>query len=364
MRGLAILALGAGAMYLASQSKKKKKQTELLDVTDEPGGAAPSEEPEELEDESDDTVDEEIGELVDETTLPETGVEDEDLDLGELDPIEQPGPTDPAPKTAIPTPAAQPKRPPRGPEAPGEPVASIYSAEGVFMPPEIADALTADSAASLPENRFYFHLAPRIQIELFDRFVGRFSDMVGGAENPTLPQVVAREELSKINSGSDWTAPQESFTDAQKLVWHSALGLAHLAAINTGFSKTIGPKLEKVKTFRASPNMYTVIRESLGMPNLTMRSKQDKDLIALDQRVEILALSEDKTHAEHIIGRVADLSPNGDSSKLRVEIVDSFQGTDVTPQLSDYHNFDAGSLGIFEKRSPSGIYRVFPKGMA
>jgi len=88
MRGLAILALGAGAMYLASQSKKKKKQTELLDVTDEPGGAAPSEEPEELEDESDDTVDEEIGELVDETTLPETGVEDEDLDLGELDPIE------------------------------------------------------------------------------------------------------------------------------------------------------------------------------------------------------------------------------------------------------------------------------------
>lgn len=365
MRGLAILALGAGAVYLASQSKKKKKETDLPDVTDEPGGVEPSaDEPEELADESDDDVDAEIGELIDETTIPETGVEDEDLGLDDDEPIEQPGPSEPAPEVKIPTPAVQPKRPPRGPEAPGEPVAVIYSAEGVFMPPEIAKALTKDAAASLPENRFYFHLPPRIQNELFDRFMKRFEAMVSGNENPTLPDVVAREELNKINSGEDWGIPQEEFSDAKKLVWHSALGLAQLAAISSGFGKKIGSKLGSVKTFRASPNMYTVMRESLGMPNLTMRSKQDKDLIAVDQRLEILAVSEDKTHAEHVIGRVSDLAPNGDPSKLLVEIIDSFQGADVTPQLSDYHNFKVGSLGVFEKRSPSGVYRVFPKGMA
>lgn len=363
MRGLPLLFLGAGAVYFASRSKsKKKKQDDLPDVTDG-GGEEVDEEPEELADD-DDELDEEMGEAIDEFGESETGVDDDDLDINDPDPIDEPGPQDALPDVEIPTPAVKPKRPPRGPEAPNEPVGAIYSAEPVFMPPEIANELTADSAATLPENRFYFYLAPRIQSQLFNRFVKRFKAMADASESPTLPEVVAREELNKINSGEDWGAPVEDFSKAKTLAWYSALGLARLATVQTGFAKILGKELEKVELFRSSPNMYTVMRESLGMPNLTMRSKQDKDLIAVDQRVELLAVSQDKEHAEHIIGRVSDLAPNGDPEKIAIEVIDTFQGVDTTPQLTAHHGFGPGSLGIFNKRSPSGVYRVFPKGLS
>jgi len=368
MRGLPLIILGAGAAFLVSQSKAKKKKNsesskdESVDLPDV--DVIESDFDDDDDDEDDEEIDaSEIGDELEELDELDEQLPGADAEVGGGQPDEiaeedervLPAPTPTSPAVRV---------PPRGPDATEERLSTIYSPEAIFMTPEIAKVLTSDSAASLPENRFYFYLKRSVQTKIFDRFVQRFEAMSSGAESPTLEDVVAREELHKINSGEDWSAPTSSFSQAKNLVWRSALGLAKLASINTGFSKILGRDHSNVEIFSPGPNLQTVKRESIGMPTLTMRSKQDKDLIAVDQRVELLAVGKEPGDTEHIIGRVSDLSPNGDSQKVLVEIIDEFQGKDVAPRLNESHNFKAGTLGTFAKKSPTGIYRVFPKGMS
>jgi len=263
------------------------------------------------------------------------------------------GPTAPT-RTITPSAPGAPQipPPPDGPDASGTSVQSFYARKPQYIDPDVANRLGSKALTSLPEQEFYFYLTRRFQKQLFDAIRSRIANMKSGQEDPTVLSVIVREELKKINSGTPWEDDISLQHPAIDLAWDSALRLGHLASVDLGFEEPSTSELFKVKG-----SLYTVPRNALGMTTDSARN------IEKNQRVEILATDQSLENAEHLIARVLDTAPSGNSGLFRLEIVQSFQGKNVAPALQDKHGFKVGQKASFSKNAPTGIYRIFPRGM-
>ena len=183
--------------------------------------------------------------------------------------------------------------------------------------------------------------------------MGRMVNMKDGREDPTVRSVIVREELKKLNSGTPWEDDISLQHPAIGLVWDSALRLAYLISVALNF----GEELSVSDLVQVKGSLYTVPRGALGMTTDSARN------IEKNQRVEILATDPSFENAEHLIARVLETAPSGDNNLFRIEIVQSFQGKDVAPALQDKHGFKVGQKASFSKNAPTGIYRIFPRGM-
>jgi len=243
--------------------------------------------------------------------------------------------------------------PPLGPSAENTSVASIYARQPEYVDPSILRSLDSRASTSMPDSDFYFNLNRRIQKRLYDAFVRRMAAMKAGQESPSIRSVIVREELKKINSGTPWEDDISTQHPAIQAVWDSGLRLAYLASLETA----LGDDPDPTDLFTVKSSLFTVPRQALGFSSDSARNVQR------DQRIEFIATDRSLENAEHLIGRVIDTSPNGNNDMFRIEIVRSFQGKDAAPSLSSKHGFKAAQKLSFPKKAPTGIYRIFPRGM-
>ena len=267
------------------------------------------------------------------------------------DPTPQPGPS--------PTPSPDEKRP-TGPSGVGTCVQYVYNRVPEYLDPSIGERLSVSAAGMFEEPLWHFYIRRPAQIKIYNQVAQRFSGMRQGQERPTLASVVLRQELEKINSGCNWDQPIESLSKPEQMVWDDAKRLAWVAMEMTGFRDPLPPSLMK------TGNRLVVTRESLGLPDPGIPQAG----LTLGQRVEFLGTDQSMDNAEHLIGQVSRLvGPNGEQNMFELRMVGDFQGKDVAPRLSEKHGFKffkgtgQGSNVFFRRNSPTGIYRIFPKGV-
>lgn len=315
---LPLLALGGAALLLAGGKKKKKKPSdsgkELPDVngnepedqgTNTPGSGTPYPEPNE--------------------------------------PEPMPGPETPAPE--------KPKRP-LGPSGAGSCANYIYTRDAQYIDPAVSDRLNQGALTLFNEAGYYFYIRRDWQDKLFDAALPTFASMGAGQTAPTLRSVVLREILmGDPNVKCDWNVPTNEFDEPMSLVWEDGMRLMTLAQVMANYGDPHPDLLFK------TGKRYTVPRPPLGLPEKGMASPK------INQRVMILATDKSLQNAEHLIGRVSKLSgPNGESDRFEIRIVDTFQGEDVSPKLTEKHGFKDLSNAYFSKGAPTGIYRFYSEG--
>ena len=171
-----------------------------------------------------------------------------------------------------------------------------------------------------------------------------------------MASVVLREALKHFNSGCKWEGVIDSLSAPEKLVWSGGQRLAVIAQATAGIED---PSHEEL--FRTG-NRSSITRSSLGDPDPGFFGAQVKPVPGT--RVEVLVTDGTQENAEHIIGEVVKLSgPNGEVDQFEIRFIDTFQGANVTPNLTSKHRFKVGSNAYFSQKSPTGIYRIFPKDM-
>lgn len=322
-----VLLLGAGAAVVLMASRRK---------------------PDPASDEGGEKIDE-----IDGDDLP--SVEDEPEEEPAPKPSPRPTPGDPIPEQ-VPDVEEEEFAPPIpfGPTGVGSCANSVYTREPVYIQPEIASKLN-DAAMTMNETYLWGYIRPATQVKAF----GQIWDWYANAEMDQAPRtvrsVIVRDTLKDINSGCPWETRQDKYTDVQKLVWESAWKLAALAEKDTGWSF----KPQKADLFETG-SLYTVPRSALGMPNAHAQN------IPVGRRVEIIATDEGTNYAEHLIGKVTEISGN----KFKVEVVRTFSGKNVEPKLGQKHGWtfnkqsNRGTSRWFNRSGTSGIYRIYPQGAA
>jgi len=289
-------------------------------------------------------------------------LEDEDMDEedGAPTPVPKPAPN-PTPVPPAPTPTPEPdipsSKPPIGPTAVGTCVNEIYTRDPVYMAGDIAETLSAKALTMFKESEYYFYLRPAFQTKLYDYMLARFTAMSNGSERHTAMSVVLREGLKHFNSGCAWEGPLDLAGEPHKLVWTGSRRLAIMAMETAGVEDISFNDLYKTSA------RYTIPRTAFGEPDPGFFTSETKPVPGT--RVEILASDASRENAEHIIGEIVKLSgPSGELDQFEVRIIPTFQGVDVSPNLQTKHGFKVGSNAYFSQKGPTGIYRMFPKGMA
>ena len=267
------------------------------------------------------------------------------------DPTPQPGP-DPEPDPG--------QKRPTGPSGVGTCVQYLYNRVPERIDPAIGDVLSVQAAGMFDEALWYFYIRPSAQMKVYNQVAERFLRMREEQERPTVGSVVLREELEKINSGCNWDRPVETLSKPEQLVWDDAKRLMWLAMEMTGFRDPTPPSLMK------TGDRLLVTRQSLGMPDPGI----PENGLQLGQRVEFLGTDESLDNVEHLFGQVSKLTGhNGEKNLFELRLVGDFQGQNVSPKLSDKHGFKffkgtgKGSNAFFRRNSPTGIYRIFPRGV-
>ncbi len=337
---LPLLFIGGAAVVLLGGKKKKRTTTKKVlppAVIEDPGTEDPG------------------------TDLP--SMEDEDLDQEpapsepSLGPSTEPstGPSSDTP--ALPEPSEPYGKPAMGPAGSSSCVASLYSRDARYIDNNIQ--LAQGSFNLFKEEGYYFYINYESQKKLYDYMLNRFQSMESGGEVRTVASVVLREALKHFNSSCKWENPIDSLTEPEKLVWDGSSRLAMLAQFTAGIQDP-GPD----ELFQTG-NRYTITRNSLGQvdPGF-MVVDNDTKMNLPGNRVELLVTDQTQENAEHIIGKIMKISgPNGEPNLFEVEIVGTFQGPDVAPRLRLKHGFKVGSNAYFSQVGPTGIYKMFPKGM-
>lgn len=291
------------------------------------------------------------------------GLEDEDLDEPTPKPIPgptpTPGPEQPPALPPTPTPPLNPSepygKPQIGPSGAGSCANSIYTRDPEYMTPDI---LTANNALHIfTEEGYFFYIRRDLQKQLYDYMLERFAGMLNAQESRTVASVVLREGLKNFNSECRWENPIDTLTEPEKLVWESGQRLAIMAQATVGL---IDPPYDEL--FQTGQR-YTITRKSLGDPDPGFMGAASKATLP-GRRVEIVATDKSQENAEHIIGEVVRLTgPNGEPNLFEVKILETFQGSDVSPRLRTKHGFKVGSNAYFSQQGPTGIYRIYPEGM-
>lgn len=331
------LLLVAGGVALVM--KKKKKKASRADAAGEPDRAKKP------------------------LPLPDLGEEEEEGEEDEVEPTPpEPGP-EPEPDVPEPGPEPEPqpgKKRPLGPSGVGTCVQYLYNRDPEYLDQAVGHVLSTEAATAFPEELWYFYIRAGAQVKIYNAVAGRFLQMMQGQDRRRVSSSVLREEMEKINSGCNWEGPIESLSKPEQLVWEDAKRLTYLAMLMTGFRDPSPDAL-----FKTGKRM-TIPRVAFGDPDPGI----PKDGLSIDQRVEIIATDFGMENAEHLIGRVSELSgPNNEQNLFEIRIVGKFQGQDVSPGLTEKHGFkyfkgnDQGSNAFFSRKGPTGIYRIFPKGV-
>lgn len=245
---------------------------------------------------------------------------------------------------------------PAGPSGVGSCANGIYTREPVYIQPEVASNLN-DAAMTVHKTYLWGHIRPVTQVKVFGQIWDWYANALMDQAPRTVRSVIVRETLKDINSGCPWETRQDKFTDVQKLVWESGWKLAVLAEKDTGWTF----KPNKTDLFETG-GLYTVPRVALGMPKVGAAN------IPVGRRVEIIASDSSTNYAEHLIGKVTEIS--GDKFKFKVEVVRTFKGNNVEPKLSQKHgwtfnkNSNRGTSRWFNRTGHSGIYRIYPQGVS
>lgn len=329
-----LLAGGAAALILSGKKKPKKKSK----TTD--SGSLPS-----------------IDELPDEKP---PRVIDEDMDEEDSSPSPDPSPVvpvipkpDPSPTPVTPDDVPS-KKPAIGPSAVGTCVNQVYTRDPEYIAGDLD--ISQKGYNLFGEAGYYFYIRRSLQEKLYNYMLARLKDMKNGAERRTVASVVLREALKHFNSGCKWEGSISSLSEPEKLVWSGGQRLAIIAQTTAGI---VDPSYDDL--FRTG-NRLSITRDSLGDPDPGFFGAQTKPVPGT--RVEVLVTDETQENAEHIIGEVVKLSgPNGENDKFEIKFISTFQGANVTPNLTSKHGFKVGSNAYFSQKSPTGIYRIFPKDM-
>lgn len=329
---LPLLLVGGGALLLLGGKKRKKRSSsKSTPSVSDTGGQA---------------------------ELPEI-IEDEDLDKPTTKPIPDPAPPGADLPPALPSEPLEPSepygKPQIGPSGVGSCANSIYTRDPVYMTPDI---LTANDALSLfPEEGYFFYMRRDLQKEVYDYMLERFSAMNNGQEVRTVASVVLRESLKNFNSECKWENPVDTLSEPERLVWESGQRLAIMAQATVGITDP-----DFTSLFQTGQR-FTITRKSLGDPDPGFMGAASKATLP-GRRVEILATDKSQANAEHIFGEVLKLTgPNGEPNLFEVRILDTFQGSDVSPRLRTKHGFKVGSNAYFSQQGPTGIFRIYPEGM-
>ncbi len=329
---LPILLLGGVAAVMMKKKKKKKKPTEV-DTTGT------------------------------EKKLPEPDLGEEEEVDGDED--AEPTPDDLPKPEPVPGPGPQPepepgKKRPMGPSGVGTCVQYLYNRDPEYLDPAVGHVLSTQAATAFPEELWYFYIRRAAQVKIYDAVAGRFLRMTQGQDRRKISSSILREEMEKINSGCNWEGPIESLSKPEQLVWEDAKRLVHLAMMMTGFRDPQPSSLFK------TGKRLTVPRAAFSDPDPGI----PQDGLSIGQRIEIIATDLGMENAENLIGRVSKLSgPNGEKDLFEIRIVGQFQNKDVSPGLTEKHGFkffesnNQGSNVFFSRKGPTGIYRIFAKGV-
>ncbi len=337
-----LLLIGGAAVILLGGKKKRRRSTpKAIPATDETA-----------EDTAEEPADDGLPTF-----------EDEDLDQ-EPPPEAMPeSPSAPSPTPALPGPSgpSEPSepygKPAMGPAGSSTCVASLYSRDPRYIDNNI---LLADGAFNLyKEEGYYFYINYESQKKLYDYMLNRFQAMKSEAEVRTVASVVLREALKHFNAGCKWENSIDTLSEPEKLVWESGTRLAMLAQFTAGIQDPVYDDLF------GTGNRFTITRNSLGQVDPGFMGVDNETKMNLPgTRVEILATDQTQENAEHIIGKIMKMSgPNGEPNLFEVDIVGTFQGADVAPRLRLKHGFKVGSNAYFSQVGPTGIFKMFPKGM-
>jgi hypothetical protein len=339
---LPILLLGGGALLVMKKKKKKKKPAEV-DATGKPARV-------EKEPVKPPVPEPDLGEEDEIEPTPPEPVPDDLPEPGPA-PVPEPGP-EPEPQPG--------KKRPLGPSGVGTCVQYLYNRDPEPLDPAIGKVLSTQAAQAFPEELWHFYIRTAAQVKIYNAVSAQFLRMMQGQERRRLASTVLREEMEEINSGCNWEGPIESLSKPEQLVWEDAKRLVHLAMLMTGFRDPAPETLFK------TGKRLTVPRAAFGDPDPGI----PQDGLSIDQRVEIVATDLGMENAEHLIGKVSRLTgPNGEKNLFEIQIVGKFQGQDVSPGLTEKHGFkffsetNQGSNAFFSRKGPTGIYRIFPKGV-
>jgi len=323
---LPLLLVGGAAVIILGGKKKKKSTSKSLPPT----GEVPND-------------------------LPTLEGEDEDLDIDPSSSSPTPTPTPTTP--ALPEPTESNAKPAIGPTGSGSCATSLYSRDPMYITDNVS--MAQNSWSLYPEKGYYFYINHDGQKKLYDYMLNRFEAMESGEEVRTVASVVLREALKNFNSDCNWESPIDSLSEPERLVWDGGSRLVNIAQFTAGIEDPGQGDL-----FQTSQR-FTITRNSLGTVDpgfMGVDNAAKQDLI--DRRVELLATDTTQENAEHIIGKIRKMSgPNGEPNLFEVEILGTFQGADVAPRLKLKHGFKVGSNAYFSQPGPTGIFRMFPKGM-
>jgi len=187
-----------------------------------------------------------------------------------------------------------------------------------------------------------YNLIPSAQIELIERLRSFYQSMFEKNGPNTVRSVALREQLEEL-TGCNWHIPIDEMDPAEYLMWESANQLAGAIEREVGIAMPTEPKGEYP---------FVIARERVGKPQIYFDP-------SIDQRVEFIATDESMQHAEHVFGKVVDVT----ADSALVEVVGVFADDDVSPDFGHKHGFTVGTQKQFPKKTPSGIYRMYPKGL-
>jgi len=337
---LPILLIGGAAILLGGKKKRRSSSKKALppETTEDAGADLPSMEDEDLDREPPPSP----GPSTEPSTGPSTG----------------PSSTPSTPSTpALPEPSEPYGKPAMGPAGSSTCVASLYSRDARYIDNNIQ---LAQGAFNLfKEEGYYFYINYESQKKLYDYMLNRFQSMESGGEVRTVASVVLREALKHFNSSCQWDFPIDSLSEPEKLVWEGGSRLVMLAQFTAGMQDP-GPD----ELFQTGQR-FTITRNSLGQVDPGFMGVDNETKMNLPgTRVELLVTDQTQENAEHIIGKIMKMSgPNGEPNLFEVDIVGTFQGSDVAPRLRLKHGFKVGSNAYFSQVGPTGIFKMFPKGM-
>lgn len=340
------LLVGAVAVVVTKKKKKSKSSKVKLDSLEEETETETEAEEEEESEEEAEEEEAEPSEKEEETPAPKP----------------KPIPIPPKPKPDLPTPMPDPtpgpseQKRPVGPSGDGSCAKAIYDRNTQYMDPSIFSVLNTEVATAFPDDKYYFYIKREFQSALYNAVATRFLNQIAENEYRTVGPVILRQELDKIDPSCGWDGDIDKMDEPAKLVWDDAKLIATLAAWMTEFEDPA-----QWQIFRTG-DRRTVTRESLGMPDPGFMGASTQ--IALNQRVEIIAAQKDSfEHSEHLIAKVTKtMGPDGEPDMFEVQIVDTFNGKDVSPKLTSHHGFSKSSKAYFSKNGPTGVYRIYPVG--
>jgi hypothetical protein len=254
-------------------------------------------------------------------------------------------------------------KPPMGPEEGDTCAHGMYSQDPQYLSPEIE--ASDDAMTMFGESGYFFYIPRSVQGKIFQLTGSRIAGMASGAESPIPPSMVLREALTQIDSELDdfiscrWDGPISNMGEQASLVWDGALRLMAMAM------KTRGIEGPESSGLLGSDERLVVPRTALGMPDPGFDgiSQADKDKL-VGVRVGFIATDKSMQNAEYVIGKIRKATgPSGEKNMFEVEVVSTFDGKNVSPELTKHHGFKVGSNAYFSMKTPTGIYRRYKSGM-